>query len=196
MTARRTRRRRAAGTGRRSPGRQPRANQAAHRLDDTCELLRSVMPGKIGSERHSRPIASATGNAPSPVAEDGVGPAQMRRLRIVAAALRSRAPRGASPSPSGSSVRTTNTCQTCSLPRRRPAAARDHRRPRAPRGRRAAIARRSVVPAVEQRELPEQHGRLNRVEPGGPADLVVVVLPVLAVLPKRSDASRRAPRRR
>src|SRR5688572_14876323 len=44
-----------------------------------------------------------------------------------------------------------------------------------------------LVPTVEQGELPEQDDRLDRVEPGRPALVVVLVLRPLAMLPERAD---------
>ena len=152
----------------------------------TCD---SVIPGKIGSERHSRAIASATGNASFAVSR-----AMRRRGSDVVARdsgdpLRRRSRERCSASPPGSPVLITKRCHTGGSPGRREEA----------RGRRPPPAL-----EVERRDRdgvasfqPSRRGsfrvsteRLNGVEPRGPADLVVVVLPALPVLAKRAHTRR------
>ncbi len=157
----------------------------AHAGDDRCELL-------LGDSREDRQgehlFRERLGDRESTagVAEAGEGSRQMDRLGIV--------PPGRDPS----------LGEECAEPLRIRCpdhvqvpdglAARGH-------GRRADVAgplerlgveaRRGtplLVPAVQERQLPDQGKRLDGVEAGRVADQVVPVLRPLAVLPQRSDA--------
>ena len=152
-------------------------------------------PGRSGARGTRARWPRPPGTLPSAYPSDGIGATQVRRLRIVApradpvrlqmlgqprrdppSGRRRGATRASFPPATGGSTRSPTSSRAVEV----------HGGDRTP----------LVVPAVEQRELPRQHGRLDRVEPRRPADLVVVVLPVLTVLTQRPDARRRASGRR